>query len=121
MIGLSTRLTGVFVPIEIPSNRFPLASPFSRTPRRDTREAFRSPCVHSRTGILRWCGMLPLFVSKGQLVPPGVIVLSSNASPSNAAWLALAVAAATLLGLLLLILMYVFSNGFFGMLNDAVI
>lgn len=48
-------------------------------------------------------------------------MLSSNASPSSAAWLSLAVAASTLLGLVLLILMYVFSNGFFGMLNDVVI
>jgi hypothetical protein len=48
-------------------------------------------------------------------------VVSSNASNSTIASLALAVAAVTVLGLVLLILMYVFSSAPFGMLNDAVI
>ena len=51
----------------------------------------------------------------------GAILVSSNASTSNSAWLALAVAAVTLLGLLFLILMYVFSSGPIGMLNDVCI
>ena len=65
--------------------------------------------------------MLPAFVSKGQYALLGDIVLSSNASSSSTAWLALAVAAATVLGLILLILMYVLGSGLLGMLNDVVI
>ena len=48
-------------------------------------------------------------------------MLSSNASSSTVAWLAFAVAAVTLLGLVLLILMYTFSSGPLGMLNDVAI
>jgi hypothetical protein len=48
-------------------------------------------------------------------------VFSSNSSTSTIAWLAFAVAAITLLGLALLILMYMFSSGSLGMLNDICI
>lgn len=48
-------------------------------------------------------------------------MLSSNTSSSTIAWLALAIAAVTLLGLALLILMYTFSSGTLGMLNDMAI
>jgi hypothetical protein len=48
-------------------------------------------------------------------------VFSSNSSTSTIAWLAFAVAAITLLGLALLILMYMFSSGSLGMLNDTCI
>ncbi|MFH1183809.1 MAG: hypothetical protein V1755_02070 [Chloroflexota bacterium] len=47
-------------------------------------------------------------------------MLSSNASPSTTAWLALGAAAVTLLGLALLIIMAVFGEPF-GMLNDICI
>lgn len=50
----------------------------------------------------------------------GEIVLSTNASNSTVAWLALAVATVSLLGLALLVLMAVFGNPF-GMLNDICI
>ena len=65
--------------------------------------------------------MLRLLMPKGPLAPTGEIVLSSNASNSTIASLALAVAVVTLLGLVLLILMYVLSSGAFGMLNDVTI
>ena len=45
-------------------------------------------------------------------------MVSSNASNSTIAALALAVAVVTLLGVILLILMYAFSNARLGMLND---
>lgn len=48
-------------------------------------------------------------------------MFSSNSSTSTIAWLAFAVAAITLLGLALLILMYMFSSGSLGMLNDICI
>jgi hypothetical protein len=48
-------------------------------------------------------------------------MLSSNTSDSTIAWLAFAIAAVTLLGLVLLILMYTFSSGPLGMLNDIAI
>lgn len=48
-------------------------------------------------------------------------MLSSNPSTSTAAGLAFAVAAVTLLGLVLLVLMYVLSSATFGILNDIVI
>lgn len=48
-------------------------------------------------------------------------MFSSNSSTSTIAWLAFAVAAITLLGLALLILMYMFSSGSLGMLNDTCI
>lgn len=46
-------------------------------------------------------------------------MVSSNASNSTIGVLALAVAVVTLLGLILLILMYAFSNARLGMLNDV--
>ena len=48
-------------------------------------------------------------------------MLSNNASTLNIAWLAFAVATVTLLGLALLILMYIFSSGPLGILNDICI
>jgi hypothetical protein len=65
--------------------------------------------------------MLRKLVPKGPLAPTGEIVLSSNASNSTIASLALAVAVVTLLGLVLLILMFVLSSGPLGTLNDVTI
>lgn len=65
--------------------------------------------------------MLQPFVLQGRETQMGEIVLSSNASSSTSAGLALAVAVVTLVGLVLLILMSILSNGFLGMLNDIAI
>ena len=46
---------------------------------------------------------------------------SSDISSPTSAWLAFAVAAVTLVGLVLLVLMYVLGNGTLGMLNDVTI
>jgi len=48
-------------------------------------------------------------------------VASSDISSPTSAWLAFAVAAVTLVGLVLLVLMYVLGNGTLGMLNDVTI